>query len=117
MGSTARIVGNLKAIGGILVNDVLNIFSITTGLGVVLQGYTGGLRIAVNGSGETGGSRGNLTANNADFSGTLDVSSSTTLNGTLRINNQSSGSSGGNSGQHLIINLDGTTYKIRLELP
>ena len=39
------------------------------------------------------------------------------LTGTLRINGQSSGTSGGNSGQHLIINLDGTTYKIRLELP
>jgi len=39
------------------------------------------------------------------------------LNGSLRIDGQSSGSSGGNSGQHLIINLDGTTYKIKLELP
>jgi len=39
------------------------------------------------------------------------------LTGTLRINGQSSGTSGGNSGQHLIINLDGTTYKIKLELP
>jgi len=39
------------------------------------------------------------------------------LTGSIRINGQSSGSSGGNSGQHLIINLDGTTYKIKLELP
>jgi len=39
------------------------------------------------------------------------------LTGSIRINGQSSGTSGGNSGQHLIINLDGTTYKIRLELP
>jgi len=39
------------------------------------------------------------------------------LNGSLRIDGQSSGTSGGNSGQHLIINLDGTTYKIKLENP
>lgn len=39
------------------------------------------------------------------------------LNGSLRIDGQSSGTSGGNSGNHLIINLDGTTYKIKLELP
>jgi hypothetical protein len=39
------------------------------------------------------------------------------LTGTLRINGQQSATSGGNSGQHLIINLDGTTYKIKLELP
>jgi hypothetical protein len=39
------------------------------------------------------------------------------LTGSIRINGQSSATSGGNSGQHLIINLDGTTYKIRLELP
>ena len=74
VGSTARIIGNLKAIGGILVNDVFNIFSITTNAGVVLQGYTGGLRIAVNGSGETGGARADLLAGSVDFSGTLDVS-------------------------------------------
>jgi len=39
------------------------------------------------------------------------------LNGSLRIDGQQSATSGGNSGQHLIINLDGTTYKIKLELP
>jgi len=39
------------------------------------------------------------------------------LTGTLRINGQQSATSGGNSGQHLIINLDGTQYKIKLELP
>jgi hypothetical protein len=39
------------------------------------------------------------------------------LTGTLRINGQQSSTSGGNSGQHLIINLDGTQYKIKLELP
>ena len=36
------------------------------------------------------------------------------LNGSLRIDGQTSGSSGGSSGQHLIINCDGTTYKIAL---
>jgi hypothetical protein len=39
------------------------------------------------------------------------------LTGSIRINGQQSATSGGNSGQHLIINLDGTTYKIKLELP
>jgi len=37
------------------------------------------------------------------------------LNGSLRIDGQTSGSSGGFSGQHLIINCDGTNYKIKLE--
>ncbi len=39
------------------------------------------------------------------------------LNGTLRIDGQSSGTAGGSSGQHLIINLDGTQYKIALLNP
>ena len=39
------------------------------------------------------------------------------LTGTLRINGQASGTAGGSSGQHLIINLDGTTYKIALLNP
>jgi len=39
------------------------------------------------------------------------------LNGTFRIDGQSSGTAGGSSGQHLIINLDGTTYKIALLNP
>lgn len=39
------------------------------------------------------------------------------LNGSLRIDGQSSGTAGGSSGQHLIINLDGTTYKIALLNP
>ena len=39
------------------------------------------------------------------------------LNGSLRIDGQTSGSSGGSSGQHLIINCDGTTYKIALLNP
>ena len=39
------------------------------------------------------------------------------LNGSLRIDGQTSGSSSGSSGQHLIINCDGTTYKIALLNP
>jgi hypothetical protein len=39
------------------------------------------------------------------------------LNGSLRIDGQSSGTAGGSSGQHLIINLDGTQYKIALLNP
>jgi hypothetical protein len=36
------------------------------------------------------------------------------VTGTLRVNGQTSGSAGGNSGLHLIINCDGTNYKITL---
>lgn len=36
------------------------------------------------------------------------------LNGSFRIDNQTSGTAGGSSGQHLIINCDGTQYKIAL---
>lgn len=36
------------------------------------------------------------------------------LTGSIRVNNQLSGTAGGSSGQHLIINCDGTTYKIAL---
>ncbi len=48
---------------------------------------------------------------------TTDAGQKLYLNGSLRIDGQLSATSGGNSGQHLIINLDGTTYKIKLELP
>jgi fibronectin-binding autotransporter adhesin len=36
------------------------------------------------------------------------------VNGSVRIDGQSSGTAGGNSGLHLIVNLDGTNYKIAL---
>ena len=39
------------------------------------------------------------------------------ITGTLRVNGQISGSAGGNSGQHLIINCDGVSYKIALLNP
>lgn len=39
------------------------------------------------------------------------------INGVLRVNGQTSGTAGGNSGQHLIINCDGITYKIALLNP
>jgi hypothetical protein len=48
---------------------------------------------------------------------TTDTGNKLYLNGSLRIDGQQSATSGGNSGQHLIINLDGTTYKIKLENP
>jgi hypothetical protein len=66
-------------VGGATVNDVFKIYSLTTSAGVVLQGYTGGLRIAVNGSGETGGTRGDLLAASADFSSTLAVTGAATF--------------------------------------
>jgi hypothetical protein len=64
-------------VGGATINDVFKIYSLTTSAGVVLQGYTGGLRIAVNGSGETGGTRGDLLAAAGDFSGALTGTSAT----------------------------------------
>ena len=54
---------------------------------------------------------------NCMIGSTTDTGNKLYLNGSLRIDGQSSGTSGGNSGQHLIINLDGTTYKIKLENP
>ena len=68
-GITASVLSTFA--GGATVNDVFKIYSLTTSAGVVLQGYTGGLRIAVNGSGESGGSRGDLLAAAADFSGAV----------------------------------------------
>ncbi len=44
----------------------------------------------------------------------LYVNGSTKLNGTIRVDSQLSATAGGASGQHLIINCDGTTYKIAL---
>jgi hypothetical protein len=49
--------------------------------------------------------------------GALTLQSSLTINGFFRVNGQSSATAGGSSGQHLIINLDGTTYKIALLNP
>jgi hypothetical protein len=48
---------------------------------------------------------------------TTDSGNRVRINGSLRIDGQLSGTSGGSSGQHLIINCDGTTYKIKLENP
>jgi hypothetical protein len=67
----------VSATGGATINDVFKIYSLSTSAGVVLQGYTGGLRIAVNGSGETGGTRGDLLAAAGDFSGALTGTSAT----------------------------------------
>jgi len=44
------------------------------GQSVVLQGYTGGLRVAAAGSGATGGARGDLLAGAGDFSGAVTAS-------------------------------------------
>lgn len=64
------------------------------------------------------------TTNAIYINGSADVGINTTgpaaklhLVGTLRIDGQSSGTAGGSSGQHLIINLDGTQYKIALLNP
>lgn len=71
---------------------------------IILADGQGNQRIYVNNSGNTG-------------IGTTSPAAKLHLNGTLRIDGQSSGTAGGASGQHLIINLDGTTYKIALLNP
>jgi hypothetical protein len=48
---------------------------------------------------------------------TTDSGNRMRINGSLRIDGQRSGSSGGASGQHLIIDCDGTQYKIQLLNP
>lgn len=45
---------------------------------------------------------------------TTDTGQQLQINGSVRIDGQTSGTAGGSSGQHLIINCDGTTYKIAL---
>jgi hypothetical protein len=55
------------------------------------------------------------TALNLQIGSITDTGEKFQLTGSIRVNGQLSGSSGGNSGQHLIINCDGTTYKIKLE--
>ncbi len=58
---------------------------------------------------------GNLLLGTTTIDGAkLYVNGSTKLNGTIRIDSQLSATAGGASGQHLIINCDGTTYKIAL---
>lgn len=59
-----------------------------------------------------------ITSNrNLLIGSTTDQGQKLYLNGSLRIDGQTSGTAGGNSGQHLIINCDGTTYKIALLNP
>ena len=58
------------------------IYSPTTSLGVVLQGYTGGLRLAVNGSDETTGARANFLAADGDFEGVLSAQTATVTGAT-----------------------------------
>jgi hypothetical protein len=70
-------------VGGATLKGVCKIFSDTTSAGVVLQGYTGGLRIAVNGSSETGGTRGDLLASAGDFSSTLNVTGAATFSSSV----------------------------------
>ncbi len=53
-------------------------------------------------------------AGNLLINSTSDVGKKLYLNGSFRIDGQTAGTAGGSSGQHLIINCDGTTYKIAL---
>lgn len=57
------------------------------------------------------------TGGNWILGGTTDNGQRLQIVGSLRIDGQSSPTAGGSSGQHLIINLDGTTYKIALLNP
>lgn len=55
-----------------------------------------------------------LVGTTTDSGFKFDVNGSTRLNGTVRVDGQTAATAGGASGQHLIINCDGTTYKIAL---
>jgi hypothetical protein len=91
-----------------------------TRYGYVQSGSTNGGQLVVNGDG--GGqiimdSRGVLlqaTSGNVSIGSSSSTGNKLYLNGSLRIDGQTSGTAGGSSGQHLIINCDGTTYKIAL---
>ena len=57
----------------------------------------------------------NYLAGNLMLGTTTDTGQKIQINGTIRIDGQLSATAGGSSGQHLIVNCDGTTYKIKLE--
>jgi hypothetical protein len=59
----------------------------------------------------------NYLAGNLILNSTIDTGQILQVNGAIRVNGQASGSAGGNSGNHLIINVDGTQYKIALLNP
>ena len=106
----------IKAAGTI---SDLQLESVGNGGNIILfaPGSTSIMQFLVNGTFATGERMRITTGGNLLINSTTDPGQKLYLNGSLRIDGQSSGTSGGNSGQHLIINLDGTTYKIKLELP
>lgn len=59
----------------------------------------------------------NYLAGNLLLNSTTDTGQILQVNGAIRVNGQASGTAGGASGQHLIINVDGTQYKIALLNP
>jgi hypothetical protein len=59
----------------------------------------------------------NYLAGNLMLNSTTDTGQILQINGAIRVNGQASGSAGGSSGNHLIINVDGTSYKIALLNP
>jgi hypothetical protein len=59
----------------------------------------------------------NYLEGNLLLNSTTDTGQILQVNGAIRVNGQASGSAGGNSGNHLIINVDGTQYKIALLNP
>ena len=59
----------------------------------------------------------NASGGNVSVGSLQDTGSKFFVDGSFRIDGQRSGSAGGNSGQHLIINCDGVSYKIALLNP
>lgn len=59
----------------------------------------------------------NYLAGNLLLNSTVDTGQILQVNGAIRVNGQASGTAGGASGNHLIINVDGTQYKIALLNP
>lgn len=77
---------------------------------------TGGIRIYNWGIGAAAGVI-FASTNNWSIGSTIDSGNKLRLNGSLRIDGQRSATSSGVSGQHLIIDCDGITYKIQLLNP
>ncbi len=78
---------------------------------------TGDFRIRALNDAESNGINAIVLSRTGISSVALNFNGAVTIDGSLRINGQSSATAGGSSGQHLIINLDGTTYKIALLNP
>jgi hypothetical protein len=119
--------GTMSHVSGIQINGYYN-----NATGTITPTITNAYQLLINDTGEFGHTftfdkrwgiyqRGindrNYLEGNLLLNSTTDTGQILQVNGAIRVNGQLSGTSGGNSGQHLIINCDGTQYKIALQNP